>query len=110
MFSREGVSYIFCNIHPEMSAVILALSTRLYALADPGAAFRIHSVPTGDYELHVWVEGMAQPELDRLTQRVHAEPGSPNALTLELKGLPSLPDVHLNKFGQPYEPEPKPVY
>ena len=27
VFSREGVSYIFCNIHPEMSAVVLALKT-----------------------------------------------------------------------------------
>src|SRR6185312_16716588 len=33
-FSREGVSHIFCNIHPEMSAVVLALSTPLYAVAD----------------------------------------------------------------------------
>src|SRR5438105_8071446 len=33
-FSREGVSYIFCNIHPEMSAVVVALSTSLYAIAD----------------------------------------------------------------------------
>ena len=24
-FDREGVSYIFCNIHPEMGAVVLAL-------------------------------------------------------------------------------------
>ncbi|HVT98050.1 MAG TPA: hypothetical protein VHE33_11130, partial [Acidobacteriaceae bacterium] len=33
-FSREGVSYIFCNIHPEMSAVVLALATPFYAIAD----------------------------------------------------------------------------
>ena len=26
-FSREGLSYIFCNIHPEMSAVVISLST-----------------------------------------------------------------------------------
>src|ERR1700761_7086085 len=33
-FTHEGVSYIFCNIHPEMSAVIVTLSTPLYAIAD----------------------------------------------------------------------------
>jgi plastocyanin len=32
-FSREGVSYIFCNIHPEMSAVVVALSTPFFATA-----------------------------------------------------------------------------
>ena len=36
-FSREGVSYIFCNIHPEMSAVILTLSTSLYSVPIPVA-------------------------------------------------------------------------
>ena len=109
-FSREGVSYIFCNIHPEMSAVVVALSTRFYAVAAPGGALTIHAVPAGDYELHVWVEGMAQPALDRLAQRIHVEPGSSNAVKLDLKELPGLPESHLNKFGQPYEREPKPVY
>ena len=28
-FEREGVSYIFCNIHPEMSAVVVVLSEQL---------------------------------------------------------------------------------
>ncbi len=46
-FSREGVSYIFCNIHPEMSAVILTLSTALYAKADAGGAFHLADVPCG---------------------------------------------------------------
>ena len=27
-FDRDGVSYIFCNIHPEMGAVVISLSTR----------------------------------------------------------------------------------
>ena len=32
-FDRPGISYIFCNIHPEMSAVIITVSTPLYAIA-----------------------------------------------------------------------------
>ena len=35
VFSRVGVSYIFCNIHSEMSAVVIALDTPLYSIADP---------------------------------------------------------------------------
>src|SRR5271157_2632845 len=27
-FDREGISYIFCNIHPEMSAVVVVLSSQ----------------------------------------------------------------------------------
>src|SRR5207248_4414797 len=30
VFNRAGVSYIFCNIHPEMSAVVVALNTTYY--------------------------------------------------------------------------------
>src|SRR5947208_6438885 len=29
-FDREGVSYIFCNIHPDMHAVVIALISRLF--------------------------------------------------------------------------------
>src|SRR5271163_2383023 len=57
-FSREGVSYIFCNIHPEMSAVVLALSTPLYAIASGEDAFVLRSIPPGDYKLHLWIEGV----------------------------------------------------
>src|SRR3984885_10102965 len=74
-FSREGVSYIFCNIHPEMSAVVVALSTPLYAIADASGAFQLPDVPAGEYELHVWVEGTPQPSLDRLSRDVHLAPG-----------------------------------
>ena len=47
-FDREGVSYIFCNIHPEMGAVILALSTPYYDMSADGAIV-IPRVPPGKY-------------------------------------------------------------
>ncbi len=59
-FSREGVSYIFCNIHPEMSAVVIALPTSLFAIADPHDSFMLPNVPPGDYKLHLWIEGLPQ--------------------------------------------------
>src|SRR5258708_1101818 len=40
VFSREGVSYIFCNIHPEMSAVILSLSTPYFTAGYTEHAFQ----------------------------------------------------------------------
>src|ERR1700761_6369032 len=55
-FDREGVSYIFCNIHPEMGAVVLALSTPYYAVSTTAGAGAIHNVPPGSYHLHVWSE------------------------------------------------------
>jgi hypothetical protein len=109
VFSREGVSYIFCNIHPEMSAVILSLTTPYFTTGDTEHAFKL-LIPEGEYELHVWVEGVPQPSLDQLTRRVHFAGGAANSATISAKGLPQQPPSHLNKFGKPYEKDATPVY
>jgi len=37
-FDRPGISYIFCNIHPEMSAVVITLATPLFCHRQPRRA------------------------------------------------------------------------
>ena len=102
-FSRAGVSYIFCNIHPEMSAVILAVSTPLYATLEGTTKFAVEKVPVGDYDLHIWIEGTAQPALDRLTRRIHIRSDAENNVTIDASGTPLTSGEHLNKFGKPYD-------
>jgi plastocyanin len=109
-FSREGISYIFCNIHPEMSAVVLALSTPFHAIADAHGAFHIRDVPQGDYELHIWVEGAPEPALERLTRRIHLTPNSADLGELTLPQFARRPTDHQNKFGQPYDRNAMPTY
>jgi hypothetical protein len=109
-FSREGVSYIFCNIHPEMSAVVMSLSTPLYAIADTTGEFQMREVPAGNYEMHVWVEGTPQPDLDRFIREVHLASGEGNLGTLDLTKIPQRAETHLNKFGRPYDEASKPAY
>lgn len=108
VFSREGVSYIFCNIHSEMSAVVIALATPYYSLADTKGTFRVKGVPAGDYDLHVWIEGQKQSSLDRLTRRVHIAVETSDIGEIS-SGAPEQ-QPHLNKFGQPFEPDPHPIY
>ena len=103
VFSREGISYIFCNIHPEMSAVVLALSTSMYAIADSSAKFSIRLVPPGGYDLHVWIEGTPQPALNQLTRRVHLREGTPTNVIIDASNSPLSTGLHLNKFGKPYD-------
>jgi plastocyanin len=103
VFSREGVSYIFCNIHPEMSAVVLALRTPLVASADSSTNFVFPRVPAGDYDLNVWIEGTPQSALDKLARRVHVRPGAESNLVVDASSAPRLPDKHLNEFGKQYE-------
>jgi hypothetical protein len=108
VFSREGVSYIFCNIHSEMSAVVIALATPLYGFADAQGVFHVKDVADGDYDLHVWIEGQKQSSLDRLTRLVHVRGEIANLGEISS----DRPDqqTHLNKFGQPYEPDSHPIY
>jgi len=100
-FSREGISYIFCNIHPEMSAVIVSLSTSLYAMTESDGPLIIDHVPYGDYRLNVWFEGVSPSTLRTLARNVHVEK-STNLGRIEVPI--SMPDQHdhLNKFGAPY--------
>ena len=109
-FTREGVSYIFCNIHPEMSAVVLALPTPLFSIANGTGNFVMEDVPPGDYILHLWAEGVPENVLDALTRRVHITSGT---LDLGAERLPVIPhDLrgHTNEFGQPYNPRPTSPY
>jgi len=108
-FSREGISYIFCNIHSEMSAVVISLSTPLYSIADSEGAIHINGVPPGDYEMHLWVEGEQQTILNRWVRRVRISPANRNLGTIMLDSSPS-PLKHANKFGQPYESDMRPQY
>ena len=109
-FSREGISYIFCNIHPEMSAVVVTLSTKLYSVADASNSFQIPEVPAGVYEMHVWIEGVQQPVLNGMTRRIHITPGSADLGTFEVPSSSLKPSVHSNMYGQPYASDVKPTY
>lgn len=106
-FSRVGVSYIFCNIHSQMSAVVIALDTPFYSVVDPSGRFQISSVPDGDYDLHVWAEGQSQNSEAQQITRVHI--GGPETNLGEIHAVVSQ-EEHQNKFGRPYEPDAVPTY
>jgi hypothetical protein len=109
-FSRKGVSYIFCNIHPEMSAVVLTLSTPLYSIADTNDSFVVRNVPPGDYQLHFWIEGVPQSFLRTLSRPVHVSPRVLNlgSVRAPIAGRKIL--THANKFGKSYDTEPQSTY
>ncbi|HSY35851.1 MAG TPA: hypothetical protein VK814_08890 [Acidobacteriaceae bacterium] len=109
-FTREGVSYIFCNIHPEMSAVVLALPTPLFAIADSNDSFVLRNVTPGDYKLHLWIEGVPQSVVDGMTRFVHLPAGIVDMGSLTIPAKPSGVVGHRNKFGNEYDPHSKSPY
>ena len=55
-FDRIGPSYLFCNIHPEMTGVVLAIDSEFFGISDKAGHYSIAGVPPGKYLLHVWYE------------------------------------------------------
>ena len=104
-FNRAGPSYIFCNIHPEMSAVVLALKTPYYATTNSKGEYGI-DLPAGDYELGLWYERTSPEELKNLSRRVTVSEGTTDIGRTKLTEVPSLAEGHKNKYGQTYEKTP----
>lgn len=50
-FDRPGVVQVFCHIHSDMSAVVLVLQNRHYAVPQDNGYYAIPDLPPGDYTL-----------------------------------------------------------
>jgi plastocyanin len=109
-FDREGVSYIFCNIHPEMGAVVLALSTPYYGVSGENGLVVLHNVPPGSYRLNIWSENgqTANPTEPLRIVQVSTEAVHLGEITLQAKVDPLV--NHKNKFGEDYQPDRGPKY
>ena len=108
-FDHEGVSYLFCNIHSQMAAVIVTLRTPYFTAGTRSGPLEIHDVPVGDYELHVWAEGADPKALQELSRHVHIGSPQRDLGTLQVYVTGSL-ENHKNKFGEDYRPEPAQSY
>jgi hypothetical protein len=102
-FDRQGISYLFCNIHSEMSAVIIALDTPYYSTSDHAGQITIPDVPAGRYMMHVWREGSSADTLKRLSASIEVSSDSTSLGKLLVPNNAPLPLTHKNKYGKDYE-------
>ena len=105
-FNRPGASYIFCNIHPEMSAIIMVMSTPYYATTNAMGEYEIGGVPPGEYDLSVWYESAQPEQLKQLQRRVTITDANARLDPITIQTAPSLALNHKNKYGQDYEKPP----
>jgi plastocyanin len=56
-FDRPGLSRLFCNIHPNMAAYVMAVDTPYFGVADKFGAFTLQGVPPGSYTSRAWRPG-----------------------------------------------------
>lgn len=100
VLEHPGVVTVFCNVHHAMVAYVLVLETPFFTQPRPDGGFRLEGLPAGAGTLTVWHE--------------RAEPWSrtlelPSPAPIEIRVEITKPKVppHLNKFGKPYERDPR---
>jgi plastocyanin len=109
-FDRPGVSFLFCNIHAEMSAVVVALDTPYYALSDRAGGVAIPDVPDGRYQMHVWYERGLTEDLKSLDRIVQVSSSTRSLGVIRVIANSDCTLVHKNKYGQNYNSPPPTGY
>lgn len=99
-FEAPGLVNVYCNIHPNMSAVVHVMSTPYYGFADANGNYSF-DVPAGKYRVTAWNEqgGTATSEIDVQTDGKVA-----GATLLTIDGRNFRAVQHTNKTGQAYKP------
>jgi plastocyanin len=98
-FDTPGVVNVYCNVHPNMSAVVHVMSSPWYAFADANGNYSLADVPAGKYRLVAWNEQggtIASPV------EVNASGLVSGNLNLTLDSRNYREQQHLNKVGKPY--------
>lgn len=108
---REGVIRIFCNIHSQMSAVLVAVRTPYHAVTNREGGFDIGDVAPGEYRLRVFHERATAESLEKLERTivVGAEPVELPDLPISEKGYLTAP--RKNKYNREYaDPDDRVLY
>jgi plastocyanin len=110
-FDKPGISFIFCNIHAQMSAVVIAVNTPYYAISDVHGDLGISNVVPGRYLIHVFHPSVSPDALQAAEREITVTPGDTFLGSFNLAES-DLDLAHKNKYGREYDrPDPdSPAY
>jgi plastocyanin len=110
-FDKPGVSFIFCNIHEQMSAVVITLATPYYAISNAKGDLSLSNVPPGRYHLQVFHSSVAPDALRAMSREITVGPTDTSIGNLTLSET-DVTLAHKNKYGRDYDrPDPdSPAY
>jgi plastocyanin len=110
-FDKPGISFIFCNIHAQMSAVVIALATPYYAISDARGELSLPNVPPGRYEMQVFHPAVAPEVLRAESREITVAAGATSLGTFALAES-DVTSAHKNKYDRDYDrPDPdSPAY
>ena len=95
-FTEAGVYRVFCNIHPQMTAVIAVVPTPYMTVAANDGQFQL-DVPPGSYRVTALSERAAPVSVE-----VSVTPAAATVPPLTLDESQHVAAPHKNKFGQDY--------
>jgi plastocyanin len=96
-FQHPGVVKVYCNIHPQMSAVILVRDNPLFTKAAADGSFTIENVPPGKHLVKAWHERGGEAAVE-----VAVTEAAPAQALLSLDGSSYKAVPHKNKYGKDY--------
>jgi plastocyanin len=98
VFTQPAIYRVFCNIHPQMSALLLVLPTA--SITETNAEGMYHlDLPPGQYRLGAWSERSQQVAIE-----VNVTSDASNAPDITLDESKFVEIRHKNKFDQDYAP------
>jgi len=95
-FTAAGIYRVFCNIHPQMSAVLVVAPTGFVTVAATDGRYTL-DLPTGRYRVTALSERAAPVSID-----VTSTQGASNVPDLTLDESQWVAARHKNKFGKDY--------
>jgi len=97
-FLHPGIVRVYCNIHPQMSALVVVRDNPYWARADANGRFQIADVPAGTWVVKAWHERAGEIEANVSVP----ETGDVSAdLTLDASSYKRA--RHKNKYGKDYK-------
>ena len=102
-FQHPGVVKVYCNIHPQMSAVVVVVDNPFFTKVQPDGTFAVENVPAGRHTLKAWHERGGEAAVAVTVP----DRGIATAGPLRLDATTWKRQQHKNKFGEDYSSDEK---
>jgi len=98
-FESPGLVRIYCNIHPQMAAVLVVIDGAIWAQAGADGTAVLANVPEGRATIRAWDEKGGD-----FTGVVDVPASGPVSVAVSLDGSQWRETSHKNKYGKDYPP------
>jgi len=77
-FKRPCIATLLCNVHPEMEAFVVTVSTPYFSITDKNGSYEISDIPDGTYDVRIW-----HPKRKAISQKITISGDTSSDFTLK---------------------------